>query len=64
MKNRKLIFNYRWIFFVIPVLTFTSFVYVNPILSTLLYSLRKWDYLHMGNFNGFANYISGSKINV
>ena len=58
MMNRKLLFNYRWIFFVIPVLSFTSFVYLNPILSTFLYSMREWKYLHMGNFNRFANYIS------
>ena len=58
MKNRNFIFNYRWIFFVIPVLTLISFIYINPILTTIIYSLRNWDYLHMGNFNRFANYIS------
>lgn len=58
MKNRNFIFNNRWLFFVIPTLAFTAFIYINPILNTVWYSLREWNYLHMGDFNWFGNYMS------
>ncbi|MCG2790614.1 MAG: hypothetical protein L6305_02560, partial [Actinomycetia bacterium] len=58
MKNRSFVFNNRWFFYVIPTLVITAFIYVNPVLSIILYSLRKWKYLHMGDFNWFSNYIS------
>jgi len=57
MKNRY--YGYRNIgfFFIVPALALIIFIYLNPIIRTIWYSLVNWKYLVPYDFNWFKNYI-------
>jgi len=57
MKNRRNNIGLKGYLFILPALFFTGFIYFNPIIRLIWFSLKEWDYFEMGGFNGFANYI-------
>ncbi len=57
MTRTRLGFSRKAYLFVLPALVLVAFIYLNPMIRMIVFSLQGWSYLRPQGFNGIANYL-------
>ncbi len=57
MTRSRLGFSRKAYLFILPALVLVAFIYINPMIRMVIFSLEGWSYLRPQGFNGIANYL-------